>query len=391
MVHVALAGLVALAVSNGIGRFAFTPLLPMMQQDAGLSLTAGGWLASANYLGYLLGALSTAALPVRPATAVRTGLVTIVVVTLGMGASHTFVAWVALRAVAGIASAWVFVFTSSWCLERLAQAARPVLSGVVFAGVGSGIAAAGLICLALMQWSASSAQAWAALGVVALAGTVSVWRTFGSSEASPKTLLGAADEPRRWDLRWVPVVLCYGVFGFGYIIPATFVPAMARQFVTDPFVFGWAWPLFGAAAALTPLVAAVWAPRIGVRRVWIGSQAAMALAVAAPVVWPTIAGIMVAALFVGGTFMVITMSGMQEARAVGGRAATPLMATMTSAFGVGQITGPIVATSMLGIDGRFSRALLIACIFLLATAALLALQPTTRSLGRLLHDRRLAR
>src|SRR5690349_5142868 len=148
MVQVALAGLVALAVSNGIGRFAFTPLLPMMQQDAGLSLAAGGWLASANYLGYLLGALSTAALPVRPAMAIRAGLVTIVVVTLGMGASHTFVAWVALRAIAGIASAWVFVFTSSWCLDRLAHSARPLLNGVVFAGVGSGIALAGVICLA---------------------------------------------------------------------------------------------------------------------------------------------------------------------------------------------------------------------------------------------------
>ena len=55
---VALAGLVALAVAMGIGRFAFTPILPMMQEDAGVSIAMGGWLASLNYLGYLLGALS---------------------------------------------------------------------------------------------------------------------------------------------------------------------------------------------------------------------------------------------------------------------------------------------------------------------------------------------
>src|SRR3546814_16415570 len=54
----AFSGLVALAVAMGIGRFAFTPLLPMMQNDAGLALTQGGWLASANYLGYLIGALA---------------------------------------------------------------------------------------------------------------------------------------------------------------------------------------------------------------------------------------------------------------------------------------------------------------------------------------------
>lgn len=379
MAHVALAGLIALAVAMGIGRFAFTPVLPMMQQDAGVSVTAGGWLASANYLGYLLGALSATAVDLSPATAIRTGLVTIVLVTLGMGASHTFILWLVLRALAGIGSAWVLVFTSSWCLERLSATARPVLNGVVFAGVGSGIAVAGAVCLALTHWSAPSAQAWAALGVVALVGTVAVWRTLGTADRPSSTApRRMADDARRWDVRWAPLVLCYGVFGFGYIVPATFVPVMARQVITDPLVFGWAWPMFGVAAALTPLGAAVWAPRVGVRRIWIASQGTMALGVVVPVVWPTIGGIMLAALVVGGTFMVITMSGMQDARAVAGRAATPLMAAMTSAFGAGQIAGPIVATSMLGADAHFSWPLLIAGVLLLATTALLAIQPTVR-------------
>ena len=52
---VALTGLAALGIAMGIGRFAFTPILPMMQQDAAVSVAAGGWLASANYVGYLLG------------------------------------------------------------------------------------------------------------------------------------------------------------------------------------------------------------------------------------------------------------------------------------------------------------------------------------------------
>jgi hypothetical protein len=49
-------GLIGLAVAMGIGRFAFTPLLPLMQQDAGVSLLQGSWLATANYVGYLVGA-----------------------------------------------------------------------------------------------------------------------------------------------------------------------------------------------------------------------------------------------------------------------------------------------------------------------------------------------
>ncbi|MGH8457219.1 MAG: YbfB/YjiJ family MFS transporter, partial [Stenotrophobium sp.] len=146
---VAWAGLAALAIAMGVGRFAFTPLLPMMRADAGLSLAAAGWLASANYLGYLLGALTAARLPAS--VAIRGGLLLIAAVTFGMGIGQDFIFWLALRLLAGIASAWVLVQVSAWALERLAQLQRPALSGAVFAGVGAGIAGAGALCMVLMH------------------------------------------------------------------------------------------------------------------------------------------------------------------------------------------------------------------------------------------------
>ena len=369
---VALTGLTALAVAVGIGRFAFTPILPLMQQDAGLSVAQGGWLASANYLGYLVGALSAMGLRVRPATATRVGLVLIGLATLGMGLEHRFAAWVALRWLAGVGSAWVLVFASAWCLERLAPARRPLLNGAVFAGVGTGIAVAGGACLVLMQAGASSAQAWTSLGVLSLAGTAVIWRAFGAdadagvSEGRPVTARGLsldADSRR--------LVLCYGAFGFGYIVPATFLPVMARQVVSDPSVFGWSWPVFGAAAAVSPLAAALWGRLFGNRRLWMLAHLVMALGVALPVAWPAIGGIMVAALLVGGTFMVITLAGMQEARAVAGPRATGLMATMTSAFALGQIIGPVSVSYLVGAGADFSRPLLGACLLLVASAAVL--------------------
>src|SRR5256885_2036549 len=131
----ALAGLAALAVAMGIGRFAFTPMLPMMQADAGLSVAQGGWLASAHYVGYLLGALWAAAMPMRATIAIRAGLVAIAAATLAMSFQTGILGWAVLRAIAGVASAWVLIYTSAWCLERLAS---PIHKATVFAGVGAG-------------------------------------------------------------------------------------------------------------------------------------------------------------------------------------------------------------------------------------------------------------
>lgn len=164
------AGLAALAVAIGIGRFAFTPILPMMQDDFGLTVAEAGWLASANYAGYLAGGLSAIGAPIGTSIAIRSGLLVIGLSTLAMGLEQPFLSWLALRFVAGIASAWVLVFVSAWALERLAG--HPGLSGMVYAGVGTGIVIAGGVCIVAMT---SSAAAWFALGAISLGITASIW------------------------------------------------------------------------------------------------------------------------------------------------------------------------------------------------------------------------
>ena len=43
------------------------------------------------------------------------------------------------------------------------------------------------------------------------------------------------------------IVLAYAAFGFGYSVPATFIPALAKGQLADPSLFAWFWPLFGLA------------------------------------------------------------------------------------------------------------------------------------------------
>jgi MFS family permease len=366
--------LVALAIAMGIGRFAFTPILPMMQEDAGLSMQASGWLASANYLGYLVGALSAIGMRLRPTAAIRIGLLLIGASTVAMGLEHRFPVWVALRAVAGVASAWVLVFVSTWVLDQLGALGRSSLSGAVYAGVGTGIAVAGVVCLVLMGFRAPSPAAWMTLGIISLALTVAMWPLVQPGPAAIATAASTVPRSKRWDAEWWRLVLCYGAFGFGYIIPATFLPVMAKEVIPDPGLFGWAWPIFGAAAIASTLLAARWGRTMSHRSVWIAASLLMGVGVVLPLVVPGLVGIVAAALFVGGTFMVITMAGMQEARRVAGSDTRALMAAMTSAFAVGQIVGPVCVSYLVELKRGYASALILASVLLALSAFALTRQ-----------------
>jgi MFS family permease len=336
-----------------------------------LTLGQAGWLASANYVGYLLGALNAVFLRVRPELMIRAGLVTVGIATAAMGLTHVFLAWASLRLLAGISSAWVLIGVSAWCIERLTAYQRPLLSSLVFSGVGTGIAATGLACIGLTQRNAGSAAMWIWLGLASLGVTALVWRTFSVTRAASTTDNQAGTGAFHWHADAIRLVCCYGIFGFGYIIPATFLPVMAKNALHDSAVSMWSWPVFGFAAAGATLGVAVLRRRISDRRLWAASQWIMATGILLPVVWSHVLAIFAAALLVGATFMVITLVALQEAKPVAGKHASVLIAAMTCAFAIGQIIGPLTIST--GGDGRdgFSMGLTVAAVLLAGSTFLL--------------------
>ncbi|MFV0284418.1 MAG: YbfB/YjiJ family MFS transporter [Castellaniella sp.] len=368
-----LAGLLALAVAMGIGRFAFTPILPMMQADLGLSLAQGSWLASANYLGYLLGALLVTHMSWPPAALLRRGLWMVVLMTAAMGLDGHWMGWLGWRLLAGVASAWVLIGTSALCIARLNATGQTERSGIVFAGVGCGIMFAGLACMGLTLAGTTASHAWLWLALAALGGLMGasmLWRTSevapvattsdaasvkdaGAPNNSPASHAATADRHSPGEsplpaqaasaptLHW-GLILCYGVYGFGYILPATFLPAQARLLVPDPWLFSLAWPVFGLAGAVSTIMASRLARCYTRPQIWAGAQVVMAAGVLLPVLWHALPAILLAACCVGSTFMVITMVGLQEAQAaVGQDGAKRQMAAMTASFALGQLIGPI--------------------------------------------------
>ena len=357
---VALAGMAALAVAMGVGRFAFTPLLPMMLHDGVVTLAGGSWLATANYLGYLIGALACMALPwVAPrarqrwhaARLARWGLAATVLLTLGMALPLPGT-WPALRFAAGVASALVFLNVSVWCMLRLVALGQPALGGLIFCGPGLGILLTGLAASAMVALQRAAAAGWAVFGLLSVGLCVAIWpvlqgvATPGSAAASGPVVDGSTPGHGVWAR--TGLTLAYGLAGLGYIVTATFLPVIARAALPSgspwPDLF---WPLFGAGvalgAALSTRTPAAWDRR------WLlmAAYGVQAGAIALSLVWPGPAGFALGSLLLGLPFTAITFYALQEARRVWPAAGDSFPGLLTAAYGIGQIVGPPMVAWML--------------------------------------------
>lgn len=359
----------ALAVAMGIGRFAFTPILPLMIQEGTVHLAQTAWLSSSNYIGYLVGALSLLKSKRHPLFVVL-GL-TLVTLTTWLASLSSFGWLLVLRFLAGVASAWVLVSISAFAINWL-KSRQVISSGLIYTGVGIGITLTGLICSYFIFQSATvnvaaqsslsplSSRLWQYLGVIALLATLLVTFLLAKiNSKSPSTAAAKANPskathtnptsssiPPPAKLKLANVLTAYGLFGFGYILPATFLPQIAKQWLSGQSYL-LIWPFFGLAAALSVVLSQGLQRRynnVSLLGVWRVSQIIMAVGTLLPALWQSLAGLMLSALMVGGTFMVVTMAGLQVAASqVTHYPKYNLSALMTASFAFGQLIGPLTA------------------------------------------------
>ncbi len=371
-VLLAFGGLLSLAAAIGIGRFIYTPILPFMAEALDLSKSEAGLIASANFLGYLLGAL-LAALPGIPGSRRGWLLASLAVSALTTGAMALTVAmpvFLLLRLVGGIASAFVMVYASALVLERLAAGGRGGLSALHFAGVGAGIAVSAVAVTAVSAVGSGWPEQWWAGAGLSLAALLFVVRAV--PRGTDRAPLAAASDAGRRRPGLARLVTAYGLFGFGYVITATFLVDIARAAPELRVVEPVAWLLVGLTAA--PSVA-LWtwvAGRLGLYRAFALACLVEAAGVAASVISTEPLALALAAALLGGTFMGLTALGLVGARRLAGGDPRRVLAAMTAAFGFGQIVGPALAGLAYDATGSFRLPSLAAALALLLAAVLVA-------------------
>lgn len=390
---VALTGLIALAIAMGIGRFAFTPILPIMLEEGVLDLSTASWLASANYIGYLLGAVICTCQPwiaarlgrTEPLSSpilVRGGLVATALLTAAMGFDIPS-AWAELRFAAGVAGAVTFVHTSGWCLAQLARMNVPAMGALIYIGPGAGIALGGFAAAPMVAARWTAAEAWLAFGALAAVLATSIWSLLSDGQkrgtaaaamqahkpTSEATTHGAAE---------VALITCtYGLSGFGVIITATFLPVIARQALPASPLLDLFWPIFGISVVVGAFAASRMRLTWDLRLVLVACCVVQVVGVAASLASSTLAGFAIGSILLGLPFTATTFYAMQEMRRIKPANTASSVGIATVMYGLGQIVGPLVAAALVARSpsaaAGFNLSLLVAAAALSLSAGLFLL------------------
>ena len=365
-----LASFIALIMAMGIGRFSLTPQLPHLISEGQIDLTGAGLIAAANYLGYLLGALDAirAKRPDQVQGRLHAGLWLCVVLTLISVLAQGFWPHLLLRFGTGIASAWVMVMITSLSQHLAVTANRPRLGVLVFAGPGVGVLLTGLLALVANLWGQNSATLWLIYAAAALIMVLAILPILPQPATLPAATHISQLDTRQPGIGRLGAI--YGLYGLGYIIPATFLSQMASaqfhgQWQADLF-----WPAFGLCAAIGVVLISLRRPTPGTTGYWLmGGLGIQALGVLACLL-PSSTGLALGVILCGTPFLACMPLVMQRSRELAPHATQRNAALLTACFAVGQLAGPLLAALSSHFSGTLHPALLIAASGLMLAAML---------------------
>ncbi|WP_027389669.1 YbfB/YjiJ family MFS transporter [Chrysiogenes arsenatis] len=362
----ALGGMLALAVAMGTGRFAYTPLLPFMQSGAGFDDSIAGIIASWNYAGYLAGALVFGHIPRRfHSTGFRLSLTLILIVTIAMGIAEGLTTWYALRFLAGVLSAAIFVFGSLLVMEALALRGAIHLSGIMYSGVGVGIALSAIGVAPLCDFFGWK-EAWIGIGVLSIFPVAFAWLWVKSESlartSTTKVTTGLNAPQSEKPLRGIFIRLgvAYFLEGLGYVVSVTFLVLIVRTLLDSPVAGTISWLLVGVSAAVSTIFWPQIAARYGESRSLMAAYFIQSIGIASPVFWPTTFGAYLSAVLLGGTFMGIVSLTIMYGRKLAPHKAGTSVGMLTALVGAGQIIAPALAGYIAKIQGNFTVPLLFA-------------------------------
>jgi len=361
-------GILSLILTLGIARFSYTPLLPIMQEQTWLNDALGGWLASYNYIGYILGALIASLVSnlVIKDYLYRAGLIIAVVTTFGMAFTDNIVVWSILRFFAGLSSAAGLLIGSGLLLNWLIRHDHRSELGIHFSGLGLGIAFVSII-IHFMDVRLDWRGQWIALGCVGMIILIPAWYWLPRPDTTTISQVGQILEDKPPSKKFLLLMqFAYLCAGFGYVVSATFIVAIVEK---QPALQGqgeYVFLVVGLAAAPACIIWDLIARRIGVLSALYYAYLLQIISILLPALSNSLLSAFASAILFGGTFigivsLVLTMAG----RFYPTKPAI-LMGRLTLSYGVAQVVAPALSGQIAEMSGSYNGALYMAAAFMLS-------------------------
>jgi predicted MFS family arabinose efflux permease len=371
------AGIFSLVLALGVARFSYTPLLPLMQSQAGLGIAEAGWLAAINYAGYLCGALTASLIGdlVLKDRLYRLGMVIALASTVMMGLSTDIVVWAVSRFFAGLSSAAGMLLGTGLILNWLIRHNHRSELGIHFAGIGLAIAGCAGLAEVMSHWL-NWRQQWFAFTVIGCFLLIPALRWLPRPDTSGLTTTGQKMQDRPPGALYLRIfAAAYFCSGIGYVISATFIVAIVNRLPNLAGKGNFAFLAIGIGAAPACIAWDFIARRIGELNALILAAVLQIVGILLPVLAGGLMMTMVGALLFGATFvgmvsLVMTMAG----RYYPTRPAK-MMGKMTLSYGSAQILGPVATGALATYFGSYDAGLYLAAgCMVLGTCLLLALK-----------------
>lgn len=365
--QVCLAGICSLIVTVGVARFSYSSLLPIMQQQTGLSETMGGWLATANYLGYMCGVLLAASLTNLHYKYLlyRSYLILSILTSAGMLLTEHWLIWSILRFIAGTCASAGLILASGFILKWLVEQRHRAELGMHFSGAGISILFTALL-VEVLSWQMVNWQfQWLAFAIAAVIFSIPAWLWMPSPNIAPKHGAARTVQDTSPSKKFMSLLLiAYFCAGYGFAINATFIVDIVEGIESLQGQGQWAFALVGVAAIPAVITWDFIARKIGYLKSLLIAYALQVIGILLLTISDHLLIVFASALLFGGTFiacvsLVLTMAGLLFPSNP-----AKFMGRMTLAYGVAQIIAPLVTGLLVEWFGSYQLGLYLAAIIM---------------------------
>lgn len=367
-----IAGIIALIIGVGIARFAFTSLLPFMLENY-LDVTSTGILAAFNFTGYLSGAIFAVFIKDinQKVFYFRIGMILCVLTTIALGLTHNEIIWLGLRVIAGFGTAMAMIVGSAIVMYKLSYKDKTKAMGIHFSGIGIAILLTDMISKYVLYLNYTWEFTWVVLGVFGFVITLYSIHILSFDKIQKSEVKQFKFNTCIFSFYVIVLTFAYFTEGVGFVVQATFLPDIINSIKGLEGYGGYTWTIVGISAIPSTIILMRLAHKYGSINIIMFAMLLQVVGILIPILTNNIYINLFSGVLYGGTFAGLVALFMNVAGKIAPHNPVILMASFTTAYGVGQVSAPLYSVALVNYSTSYDLALFLTAFIVFCGVILL--------------------